>query len=382
MKSNRFNQPFIKAFKTLASLKLTVICLLIFTILVVWGTVFQADHGLYQAQQKFFHSWFFLLFGFIPLPGTIMVMFVLSVNLVFSIIYRIGFKFRNIGNLITHLGIIILLIGGFFTFYFSEESSLMLQEGQTSSLSTSRSLWELAIWEEKGDLRDIFALDANGFTKGDKIRFDELGVSITIRDYYQNCSAYTSGLAASTTVLNQSGIKLLKEKPLNIENSENTPGIKLSANCSGDSSLILLYGRETLPTKILFSDHKYYFSLRRKRLPLPLSIKLLNFRVKKYPNSNIVKSYESTVFIETDGGVGRDVIISMNKPLRFDDYTFFQSSYYIDKKNGREYSIFAVVKNSGRLLPYFSSGIIFLGMLIHFMMMMIKHSKKSRGSAK
>lgn len=46
-------------FKQVASMKLTVVCLLLLTTLVVWGTLYQADHGLYQAQQKFFHSWFF-----------------------------------------------------------------------------------------------------------------------------------------------------------------------------------------------------------------------------------------------------------------------------------------------------------------------------------
>ena len=104
--------------KAAASLKLTVVCLLLLIVLVVWGTVYQADHGLYQAQQKFFHSWFFLVFGFIPFPGTVLVMFVLFFNLVNSLFFRLRFHWSNIGNIITHLGIIVLLVGGFFTFYF------------------------------------------------------------------------------------------------------------------------------------------------------------------------------------------------------------------------------------------------------------------------
>ncbi|HLP48789.1 MAG TPA: hypothetical protein VK469_22805, partial [Candidatus Kapabacteria bacterium] len=137
------------SFKAMASLKLTVVCLLILAMLVVWGTVYQANHGLYQAQQKFFHSWFFLLLGFIPFPGAVLIMFILFFNLVAVLFYRIGFRLSKIGNLITHLGLMVLLLGGFFTFYFSQESTLMLKEGETSNMSSSNRLWEIAVWEQK-----------------------------------------------------------------------------------------------------------------------------------------------------------------------------------------------------------------------------------------
>ena len=77
---------------------------------------------------------------------------------------------------------------------------------------------------------------------------------------------------------------------------------------------------------------------------------LKDFRVEFYPNSDIPKSYGSSVSIQAEGGVARDVKISMNKPLRFKNLTFFQSSYIIGR-DGSEYTILAVVKNVGRLLP-------------------------------
>jgi hypothetical protein len=80
------------------------------------------------------------------------------------------------------------------------------------------------------------------------------------------------------------------------------------------------------------------------------------------------------VTIQAENTVARDVVISMNKPLRFKDYTFFQSSYYI-APDGSEYTILAVVKNAGRLLPYFSSITIFLGLVIHFLVMLLKRRK-------
>ena len=113
---------------------------------------------------------------------------------------------------------------------------------------------------------------------------------------------------------------------------------------------------------------------------LPLGMTLKDFKMKMYPNSNIPKSYESHVSIRAEDSVDRDVVISMNKPLRFKDYTFFQSSYFIGE-DGSEYSILAVVKNAGRLVPYFSSITIFLGLVIHFMTMLLKRRQKNTRTA-
>jgi hypothetical protein len=371
-----------KIIKIAASLKLTVVCLVILAALVVWGTVYQAEHGLYQAQQKFFHSWFFLIFGFIPFPGTVLIMFVLFLNLVCAIIFRIPFRFSNLGNIITHTGIIVLLVGGFFTFYFSEESSLMLKEGETSQMSESRHLWELAIWEQKSGERDIYAVDTEDFDAGDSILIEDLNLELQIKEYYKNCSAFT-GITDSSMVenkmINASGIQVLKALPNAAEVTDNTAGVVFGVfyinPATGPHKTLLLYGEDTLPTPVTINSHTLFFSLRKKKIVLPLSITLKDFKVTFYPNSTIPKSYESRVSIKAEGGIKRDVVISMNKPLRYRDLTFFQSSYFISS-DGSEYTILAVVKNFGRLLPYFSSILIFLGLVIHFLAKLFKSKKK------
>lgn len=364
----------------IASLKLTVVCLVILTVLVVWGTVYQAENGLYQAQEKFFHSWFFLLFGIIPFPGTILVMFVLFVNLVFSLYYRIGFQWRNIGNIITHTGILILLLGGFLTFYFSQESSLMLREGETSSLSSSRQQWEVAIWQDSSGSgeSDVYAIDTGRVSTGEIIPLDDLGVRLEVKEYYDNCTPFTTKAPSSSPkVINASGIGVLKYKPDALEVVENVAGgvFDVSAG-SAPAATVLLYGQEDRPTTVTLGDKRFYFSLRRQKIPLPLEMTLLDFKLKMYPNSQIPKSYSSRVNIKGDGGVEREVVISMNKPLRYSDYTFFQSRYYI-APNGTEYTILAVVKNASRLLPYISSITIFTGMMIHFLVMLFRRRNKT-----
>jgi len=364
--------------KGIASLKLTVVCLVILAVLVVWGTVYQAGHGLYQAQQKFFYSWVFFIFGFIPFPGSVLVMFVLFFNLLCSLFLRIGFRLSKIGNIITHLGILILLVGSFFTFYFSEESSLMLKEGESSSFSSSRHSWELAAWEAGTGDRDVYAVDADGFAPGERLWLDDLHLELVVKEYYDNCTAFFSQASTagpSEAVINSSGIQALKEIPAAVEITDNVSGVVLAVNPSaGDKQTLLLYGQDRGPTSVTTGGRSYSFSLRKKKVMLPLNMTLKDFKMKMYPNSNIPKSYESHVTIKAEGTVDRDVVISMNKPLRFKDYTFFQSSYYI-APDGSEYTILAVVKNAGRLVPYISSITIFLGLVIHFLMMLFRRRK-------
>ncbi|MFC2155574.1 cytochrome c biogenesis protein CcsA [Acidobacteriota bacterium] len=368
--------------KTIASLKLTVICLLVLTLIVIWGTVYQAEHGLYLAQQKFFHSWFFFIFGFIPFPGTVLVLFVLFVNLVASLFSRIGFKLSNIGNIITHTGILVLLVGGFFTFYFSQESTLILKEGETGSMSTSRHLWELAVWEQGST--EVYAVDTAGLSSGETIVFPELAVELRVKKYFGNCEPDTSGTAAGTVdrVFNFSGIQGLKVKRQAKEAADNAAGILFDISPdTAEKRAVLLYGKDDDPTRVPVNNRVLLFSLDRKKIALPLSLTLIDFRVIFYPNSNIPKSYENTVRIKAEGGLEREVVISMNKPLRFKNLAFFQSSYFI-ARDGSEYTILAVVENVGRLLPYIASLWIFAGMLIHFIVKLVRRKNSRKGETK
>jgi len=361
--------------KTTASTKLTVICLLILVVLVIWGTIYQASNGLYQAKQKFFNSWYLFLFGFIPFPGTVLVMWVLFLNLISSIFFRIGFHWVRLGNLMIHIGLIVLLIGGFFTFYYAEESVLGLKEGQGSNLSQAYHNWELAVWQGANQNRDVYAVDSDQLKEGDVVVFEGLGLEIGILSYFKNSQiSFDQNDSGQPDVVNSSRIKSIGHKKSEIEPTMNTPGIVLKIANQKEMGKILLYGRDPKPTRVKINQKNTFFSIRKKRSLLPFFLELVDFRKILYPGSDIVKSYESQVIIKTRD-FSRKVLISMNKPLRYKDFTVFQSSYFTTR-DGIESSIFAVVKNSGRLFPYISSLIIFIGLLIHFLTMLFKKTKK------
>ena len=50
------------------SLKITVILLALLFLLVFLGTLYQVEHGIFGAQERFFFAWIVTAY-FIPLPG-------------------------------------------------------------------------------------------------------------------------------------------------------------------------------------------------------------------------------------------------------------------------------------------------------------------------
>lgn len=95
-----------------------------------------------------------------------------------------------------------------------------------------------------------------------------------------------------------------------------------------------------------------------------------------HPGTEIAASFSSLVEIQTDG-VTRELTISMNKPLRHRGFTLFQQSYRETPEGGQS-STFAVTRNYGRLLPYYGTGIIVVGMIVHFVAMMIKQARRRK----
>ena len=71
----------------------------------------------------------------------------------------------------------------------------------------------------------------------------------------------------------------------------------------------------------------------------------------------------SLVRLDNPGtGESRDVLIYMNQPLRYDGKAFYQASF----GKGDTLSVLQVVENPGWLIPYVSTVLVTLGLLVHF----------------
>jgi len=359
-------------FRKLISLRMVVACLAILMVLVFWGTLYQVRFGLFAAQEKFFYSWIFLQFGWIPLPGAQLVLAILFVNLVASMLFRFRFGWRQTGIILIHLGLMLLLAGGWYTHQFGEESFLALVEGEGSNVSSDYRMWELSLSKSNEVEREITAFDTKGTSAGTIFRAESYGLEIEAGIYHSNCRAFQGGESSNT--VNASNITGFQPAERNKVPEEDVPGMICTVrDRAGGEADLLLFGGDPGPTLLETADGPVYFQLRRKRHPLPIFIHLVDFDRTYHTGSSTAKSFESRIEVHV-GEVVREVLVEMNKPLRFQGYTFFQASFQ-PLESGAELSQFAVTRNFGRLIPYFATGFTVVGLAAHFLMPMARRRK-------
>ena len=359
-----------KSLRLLASLQFTVIGLLFMALLVIAGTILQAEKGVYAAQQEIFHSWLFWLFGVLPLPGMLLVGALLFVNLFSAVIFRLKYRWSGLGLLLIHIGLLVLLGGGFISFRYGQDYFLTLAEGESSSLAEAAHEWELAVWTEAEGKRRGQAVDIVHLRPGQPWSVPGLNLELTVKRFFTNCRPEEYGAPGQVA---------LKEVPPASDPVENMPGVVLELHSPTEGPLqVNLFGGSAAPVIRRRSQRDHFFSLRLKRILLPLRLKLLDFEKTLHPGSQIPKSFRSRVEIQS-AGLRREALIAMNRPLRFAGFTFYQSSYAEEGPQGVS-STFAVVRNAGRWLPYISSALIFLGLLIHFGIALVAFARKKSSS--
>src|SRR5688572_8351247 len=126
-----------KGIKVLTSLRVTIWTLAISVLLVFLGSVAQVNEGLWNAQARWFKSWFVFKHAGDPwwvppfFPGGHLLGTVLLINLLSAHAKRFVWTFQKVGIQITRLGIIMLLVGQFLTDELAVESMLSFREGET-----------------------------------------------------------------------------------------------------------------------------------------------------------------------------------------------------------------------------------------------------------
>jgi len=119
------------------------------------------------------------------------------------------------------------------------------------------------------------------------------------------------------------------------------------------------------PQYVMVDGKKYDVRLRNKRTYKDYTIQLHEFRHDKYVGTETPKNFSSKIqLIDNAKEVNREVLISMNDPLRYGGETFYQQSF--QTVMGRKATILQVVQNPAWLLPYISCVMVAIGMILHF----------------
>ena len=366
------------------SLKLTVVLLALSIVLIFWATLAQVQLGLWGVQEKFFHAFFVL--GKIPgtdlpvpvFPGGYFLGGLLLINLIAAHISRFRLEWKKTGIQLTHLGLILLLLGELLTSLLQVESSMRIEEGATQHYSESYRINELAILDTTNPgFNEVVAIPEAVLSDGGAIQHPKLPFQIRIRDYYPNAAlqmrdqpalSRAEGVPGAAPAVATAGLgPRIAVTPLRLtykQDERNAPAAHLEfVGPEGSLGTWLVSPQLGLPQRFDYAGRTWEIALRFKRYYHPFKITLLDFAHDVYPGTEIPKNFSSRIRLQTDDArQDREVLIYMNNPLRHAGLTFYQASF----EPGDKVSILQVVRNPGWVLPYVSCLMMGLGLLLQF----------------
>jgi ABC-type transport system involved in cytochrome c biogenesis permease subunit len=376
---------------TLASLRLTVILLVLSMILILAGTLAQVDQGIWAVQARYFHSFFtwidFQLFfprpepgrprapGGFPMPGGYTLIGLLLINLLAAHATRFKIGWKRSGILLIHAGLILLLVGELATSVLQQEGQIALQEGETRNYSEDIRHPELALTEPLADGNDrVVVVNARRLRDREVIADSALPVVVQIERMMPNAALLGPEQAR------QAGVRLdpiadtggarslvaVAQPPVSGTETDriDTPAAYVRFSAGGQDLGVYLLSVLLEPQSLVVGEKTYQVALRWSRTYTPYSLTLLDFRFDRYTGTNVPKNFSSRLRLQDPArGEDREVVVWMNNPLRYAGATFYQAGYNQQTEAG---TVLQVVRNPGWLLPYISCALVGLGLVVQF----------------
>ncbi|MFT3828987.1 MAG: cytochrome c biogenesis protein ResB [Opitutaceae bacterium] len=374
----------------LASLRLTVVLLVLGMVLVVIATLDQVHLGIWAVQAKYFRS--FVVVQQIPgtgvsipfFPGGYLIGGALLINLLCAQFLRFKLTWRNLGLHLTHFGIILLLVGELLTGLLAVESHLTLDTGDTKNYAEASFGRELAVIDVTDPAFDqVWAVPLSRLSRREPIALPGCPLTLLPLQFHENANFFMrsdapNAPASPATLGFGPQVVVQPAEPTYRPNEENAPTTFVEfRGPDGPVGVMLATLAIERPQTFTVAGRTYAVVLRRTRIYFDFSLSLLEFRHDKYPGTEIPRNFSSRVRLRSaDGAEDRQVRIYMNNPLRHGGYTFYQSGF----KNNDRTTILQVVRNPGWLLPYIACVTSGVGLLYHFILTLAGFLQRRRAT--
>ena len=365
--------------------------------------------GLYAAQHLFFQS-LFVYWGpqgagwRIPvLPGGYLVGGLMALNLTASMINTFSLSKNRIGLVLTHSGILLLLVGQLATDLLSVESHMRLAENRPLNYSESSRDYELAVLDVTDPAKDLLvSIPASRLAREREIAHPQMPFTLRVAQHQQNSAPEFRNAAAPALATNGVGafLNFVRQPPVTATEARDVPAACLEVLAGGRSlgtwwlspwvdedrlanSIASQAGpavRRALeaPQSFTLNGRTWRLALRSARYYKPFSLELVKFTHQKYSGTEIPKDFSSRVRLRNPGsGEDREALIYMNNPLRYGGETFYQSGY---DENDPSITILQVVRNPGWLTPYLACALVSLGLVWHFILHLVNFTALRRQS--
>lgn len=386
-------------YRFFTSFKLATVVLVLMTIVTLLGTLAQVEIGLHAAKEKYFHSFFFIeKLGAVPLlfPGGLLLMLVLFVNMTLGAIVKVKKRWKGAGLLVSHIGMLMLLAGGYVTWAFSTDGYMAMYPGMSSSRVESYREWQLEIMklgdENTADEAWILPADELASIRSDESRsYDPEGLpfNVVINGFSKNATPIpvSAPEAANASGKEIDGFKL-SPQAASKEAEQNLPGAYVEfVPENGEAVEAILWAgsfrfdpkENPMPFVFEAGGERYGAMLAKKSWTVPFEVRLDEFIFERHPGVSTARNYESRVTRMEEGESDTPVEIKMNEPMRYAGYTFFQESFGpAGSQPGDEmYSQFAVANNPADQWPLYALIVTGVGLMIHFCIMLVRFILKS-----
>jgi len=303
-------------------------------------------------------------------PGGYLLAAFLLPNLLVAHFCRFRLSWRKSGIWLTHMGLILLLVGQGLSGLQQKDNQMRLDIGQTQRYSESFRENELAVIDVTDPKFDqVVAIPAARLEKKEQIQHPSLPFLIKTLAYYPNARLQARGpLTGPMPTLATAGVGtevVVQPAPLTYKTDESnwpTAYIELvGPDGSLGTYLVSTMLQETQGFN--YAGRSWRLALRAERDYFPFALTLRKFTHDIYPGTDIPKDFASTIRIKSDDGKDdREIRIFMNNPLRYGGRAFYQAGY----ANNDRTSVLQVVSNPSWRIPYISCALIALGLAIEF----------------
>jgi hypothetical protein len=413
-----------KIWKLFTSLRLTVVLLSLGLVLVFFGTVAQVHEGLWNAQTRWFKELVVIREAGDPwwvppiFPGGYLLGILLVLNLLAAHIKRFHLAWNKLGINLTHLGIILLLVGQLFTDQFAQESVMSFREGETKRFSEATREYELVFTRPvEGNQDEVVAIPAELLKPGEVVSGEKLPFTVKVNQFWTNSEpSFRAPMQQNAPPVTENGIakdwdfREMKEAKdmdsrnlptavIEVSGYNDKPSTWVVSTWASDEQVVegvhrsyaksvgadvatSIVSKLTVPQEVTVGDKTWRMALRPTRFYKGFSVTLLKTTHDLYPGTEIPKNFQSRVLIENpDRKEKREVDIYMNNPLRYEGLTFYQSTMGRDDVKDVGRSGLQVVRNPSWQTPYWGCLVVAAGMLFQFGFHLVKFLTKRRETA-
>jgi len=360
-KNTLFNNVFLKIYfmaRFLTRSDFFCFLIIVYMFIIIVGTIEQKNFGLEYVQKIYFDSNFTFLFNVVPFLGGKLILFFVFASLFLRLFFD-KWKKKRAGTILLHIGVLFLLLGAFVSSNYCIEGKIIIKENEYSNFFLRNDLYDMKLMNKKTGEIVVKSVCIN--KKSNNI-FNINDADIFMSTFNGNCKLINRNKFLTSNEVDGIGrFFIIDEFPSFVEQEENKVNffLKIKSNNYVKNIYLLFDSYKT----INYDDTYVSISLEKRKEYLPFNLFLSKFEKISYYDTDKAKNYISNLIIESSDGITWKNKLEMNKPLRINNYTFYQTSY-IDN-SFEKMTILTVVKNSWSFYPYLSIFLIFFGFLLH-----------------